>query len=241
MRVEIIKIEDDAIKTVTTDDKVVSIPKNEIDFKCDIGDSILIEDNGEKKNYYLADIKTRSKKSAHKKKVIVIVIICLLLIAGGIAAAIFVPKIISEIHYRELSKQLDSCLYDGFKRLNPSNTQSIDELDSIKESIFRKADGPRVERIGNATLSIGSVQNTELLIQQYKMAITCYNKYQVGDYQERVSELESYEVEANYYLESAKNQSTNNGGNPTIINGGGRNSVNCTTNTIGDTIFTNCY
>lgn len=304
MRAEIFKIEENIVKAITSDDKIINIPKDKIDFEYSIGDFIVVEKENNKE--YYSPLKSAEKsgkkdsKKPHKARIITIVIIILLLIASAIAAAIIIPKKIEERRVAQLNNQLNRCLYDGYKQLNPNDDKSFDDLDFIKSQIFSEANAPYTKAIGNITISAGSVSEAELQNKQYDMAISCYNNYQVEGFQEKINELNSYKngaeqaicvfnaeknssisdeelesarydtiktialltrlsngyqeqincyekyngkdatseiselkskkSETDAYIESAKNS-----------NVGGRTGLYCTTNTIGNYTYTNCY
>ena len=304
MRVEVIKTDGDTVKTITKDDKVITISAYKIDFKCKVGDIILIEEEKGEKNYYLVNgkIKTENKKPFKTKAYIIIGAVVLAVIGLIIAAIMIVPKIIEAKHMAELDNKLNSCLYDGYKKIYSNSGFQLGEIDSIKRSIFKPP-------ITTLDITIGNRPQVELRIEEYDMALSCYNRYQVKDYQEKVDELESYKKEAETYkqesdlstcVRNAQNNSTisdeelqraendmtttialltrlSNGYQEEIncyekygsgqyesniselrikksetdsyiesaknstINNGGSNYLYCTTNSVGNYTYTNCY
>lgn len=179
MRAKIYKIEHDTIKIITSDDKIIVVPKDKIDFQCEVDDTISIK-RKDGVDYYTSLEKARkSNKKNKKSRIILSILICILLIVGAIIAAIIIPKKIEENRVKELNKNLNSCLSSGYKNIYPDSDADIN---LIKSNIFKE---PNTGLEG----FYGEVMSTELASEKYEMAISCYDKFHVEGYQEKIDKL----------------------------------------------------
>lgn len=132
---------------------------------------------------------TISKKRHNKKnrkKLIAIIVIGIVFIIGSIAAAIIIPREIEKNERIETSNKLHDCLKSGYNRIVPGADASSGE---VQAKLF-------VEPNSDVEALFGGVMEMEENSEVYEMAISCYDKYHVADYQTSISTLKSYKKAA---------------------------------------------
>ena len=240
MRAEIYKIENDSLKLITDKDEVITVSKKEIDFDYEVGDAIKVEEVDGKhifSPYDNVDIEQpkKNRNKHHRAGLIIAFFLCIATVVS-IVAAIFIPKINEERQRQETISLLDSCLVSGYKLLNPQSSYGMEDINTIKSSIFH-------EPSTNITITINNHILAEEDKDMYKMAISCYNEHKVEDYQEMVDKLQAYENKAdqaiclynveknteitNSELESAKNNIIETIGLFTRLSNRYQEQINC--------------